>query len=96
MDPLVIYSAPPLQLTVSRHASPAGIDLLEQTIYSTHGPQYSHTGQARKVQHLTAPYFFDLWQHEHVVGTYCLAERPVRTATGTIYKKCFDRRRLLG
>jgi RimJ/RimL family protein N-acetyltransferase len=72
-------STPSLRLTASRTASLAGVVLLQRTIYGTHGPQYSHTGQAEKIRHITGPYFFDLWVGEELAGTYCLSERSVRT-----------------
>jgi RimJ/RimL family protein N-acetyltransferase len=72
-------STPSLRLTASRTASLAGVVLLQRTIYGTHGPQYSHTGQAEKIRHITGPYFFDLWVGEELAGTYCLSERSVHT-----------------
>jgi RimJ/RimL family protein N-acetyltransferase len=77
-------SAPTLRLNISRTASPAGVALLQRTIYGTHGPQYSHTGQAEKVARVTGPYFFDLWAGLELVGTYCLSERVVRTPAGPV------------
>lgn len=73
-----------LRLIVSPMASPQSVGLLQQTIYGTHGPQYSHTGQAEKVGHITAPYFFDLWQGNELAGTYCLSERSVQTPAGAV------------
>ena len=66
MAPLVIYSAPPLQLIVSWPARPA-VQLHEL------GAQSAAPDGAL---------IFDLWYQEQVVGTYCLSERPVQTATG--------------
>jgi len=73
-----------LRLTVGPVASPQGVALLRQTIYGTHGPQYSHTGQAEKVAQVEGPSFFDLWQGEALVGTYCLSERQVHTPAGAV------------
>jgi RimJ/RimL family protein N-acetyltransferase len=84
MEQLLLADSPPLRLTISRTASPLGVALLQQTIYGTHGPQYSHTGQAEKVTHVTGPYFFDLWVGEELVGTYCLSERLVQTPAGQV------------
>lgn len=84
MEELHLANSPSLRLTSSRVASAAGVALLQQTIYGTHGPQYSHTGQAQKVGRITNPYFFDLWLGPELVGTYCLSERLVQTPAGLV------------
>ncbi|OUJ73645.1 GNAT family N-acetyltransferase [Hymenobacter crusticola] len=83
-QPTCIYSKQQLSITVSPTASSAAVTLLQNTTYGTNGPKYSHTGQQKKVNHITGPYFFELRVGEEVVGMYCLSERVVQMPVGKV------------
>jgi GNAT superfamily N-acetyltransferase len=80
----LIYSKSPVSITVSPVASSSVVALLQRTTYGTNGPKYSHTGQGKKVAHITGPHFFELRVGEQVVGAYCLSERLLQTPAGNV------------
>jgi GNAT superfamily N-acetyltransferase len=72
-----------LRISVNACASQETVDLLQRTVYGTHGPRYRHTGQEVKVHHLTHPYYFNLYANEQLVGTYCLSGRQIQLPIGS-------------
>jgi RimJ/RimL family protein N-acetyltransferase len=68
MAPLAIYSSPPLQITVSRPARPA---------VQPHVPSAQSAAPDDAL-------FLICGTKGNWLGTYCLSERPVQTATGVL------------
>jgi hypothetical protein len=78
----IIYNQGNIKIGVGPAATPEIVNLLKRTIYGTHGPQYRHTGHDQKINHIQNPFFFQLFKDEHVIGTYCLSQRLVKTPVG--------------
>jgi GNAT superfamily N-acetyltransferase len=77
-----IFQEGHLRILVSAYASPQTVALLQRTVYGTHGPRYRQTGQEVKVQHITHPYYFDLYTDHQLIGTYCLSGRQIQLPIG--------------
>lgn len=72
-----LYERDLLSLTVSAQIDERAIALIQQTTYGTEGVRYRQTGQENKINRLHNPYFFHLYQHQELIGLYCLDQRPV-------------------
>jgi GNAT superfamily N-acetyltransferase len=73
----ILFSQDSLSISVSADADEQAVTLLEQTTYGTKGVRYQQTGQKIKLKQLHNPYFFHLYQHQELIGLYCLDQRPV-------------------
>ncbi|MCK8495527.1 MULTISPECIES: GNAT family N-acetyltransferase [Spirosoma] len=73
----MLYRNADLTLLVSAHADEQAIALLQQTTYGTEGIRYQQTGQEAKLNRLNNPFFFHLYQHQTLIGLYCLDQRAV-------------------
>ena len=82
-----------LRISLNAYASLQTVDLLQRTVYGTHGPRYRQTGQEVKVQHMTNPHYFDLYAGEQLIGTYCLSGRQIQLPVGptqSLYGRYFS------
>jgi RimJ/RimL family protein N-acetyltransferase len=76
--PIVLHEQNGLALSVSSQADPQTVSLLTQTLYGTDGIRYRQTGQAHRIEQLSDPLFFQLYNsHQTLIGLYCLDKRPV-------------------
>lgn len=73
----IIYRRDSLSIRVSSQADEQAITLLQQTTYGTTGVRYRQTGQPEKIHQLHNPYFFHLYQHQELIGFYCLDQRSL-------------------
>lgn len=74
----LLYELNGLVVSVSSHADPRAVALLTQTLYGTDGIRYRQTGQAHRIEQLSNPLFFQLYDsHQTLIGLYCLDKRSV-------------------
>ncbi|MBC8153933.1 MAG: hypothetical protein H7Z72_13570 [Bacteroidetes bacterium] len=80
----LIYQMGELSILVRPIADQSAIDLLKRTVYGTVGVRYQQTGQQEKVSHLQKPFYFHLYQHQQLIGLYCLDERVIPLVSGHV------------
>ena len=64
-----------LMLTITPTLAPAGLTILQNAVYGTHGIRYVQTGQEIKSANLIDPLYFHLYRKDRLVGVYCLDRR---------------------
>jgi len=66
-----------LMLTITPTLDPAGLTILQEAVYGTHGIRYVQTGQEVKSVNLIDPLYFHLYHNAQLVGVYCLDRRAL-------------------
>lgn len=77
-EPTLLHEQNGLVLSASKQADPQAVALLTQTLYGTDGIRYRQTGQAHRIEQLSDPLFFQLYDsRQTLIGLYCLDKRTV-------------------